>query len=430
MASLTNHPNCSHRPFHGQSPRQGRYPGLARGLARVLAIAGLALAAPLTLAADAMAGMTMGGKAELGSSAAFAPDGQLVVVTKQGEHLVLYRSPNEGRTWTAPTLVNAQPEPISADGENRPKLAFTPDGGTLVAWTHPLAKPYTGQIRLARSDNGRDFAAPLTVHRDTAEITHRFESLVVAPDGRVIVAWIDKRDMETAKAGKTAYRGAAIYSAVSSDGGRSFQAERKVADHSCECCRIGLAWDRDGAPLALWRQFFGRNTRDFALARLPLAPDQAPDAPQRASDDNWAIDACPHHGGDLAVDAGGRYHLLWFTLGSTRQGLFYRHSDDGGRSFSIPLPIGDPERQAGHPALLLVGKRVSIIWRDFAGDRFRLLVMTSNDGGDHWQPARVLAEAAGPADYPRPLATPQGGLVLWQTAQGLQVLPLDSGEVR
>ena len=38
----------------------------------------------------------------------------------------------------------------------------------------------------------------------------------------------------------------------------------------------------------------------------------------------------------------------------------------------------------------------------------------------------MLAEADGPADYPRPLATPQGGLVLWQTAQGLQVLDLSA----
>ena len=413
MASLTNHPNCSHRPVHGQSPRQGRYQGLARGLARVLAIAGLALAAPLTLAADAMAGMTMGGKAELGSSAAFAPDGQLVVVTKQGEHLVLYRSPDEGRTWTTPTLVNAQPEPISADGENRPKLAFTPDGGTLVAWTHPLAKPYTGQIRLARSDNGRDFAAPLTVHRDTAEITHRFESLVVAPDGRVIVAWIDKRDMEAAKAGKTAYRGAAIYSAVSGDGGRSFQAERKVADHSCECCRIATAVDRDGTPLLLWRHVFAPNERDHALARLKA--DGTAIEVRRATFDRWRVDACPHHGPSLAVDAAGTRHAVWFNQKDGEGHVFYGRLEEHNGDLSVAgqRPIGGP--QAAHADIATTGQRLAIVWKEFDGERTRLDGLLSTDGGHTFTPLS-LASTAGASDQPRLIARGDALFVFWRTA--------------
>ncbi len=369
-------------------------------------------------------------KPSLAIGAEMDAQGGLWVARVEAGWVKVSHSRDGGRSFSVPVTVNREAETIYADGENRPKLRVLADGTIYVSYTQALAKPYSGMIRFAVSrDGGRSFSAPVDVN-DDGEGSHRFDALLADEHGTVVLAWLDKREGAAAARGGKAYAGSAVYYAVSRDGGRSFAANRKLADHSCECCRIGLAWDRDGAPLALWRQIFGRNTRDFALARLPLAPDQAPDAPQRASDDNWAIDACPHHGGDLAVDAGGRYHLLWFTLGSTRQGLFYRHSDDGGRSFSIPLPIGDPERQAGHPALLLVGKRVSIIWRDFAGDRFRLLAMTSNDGGDHWQSARVLAEADGPADYPRPLATPQGGLVLWQTAQGLQVLPLDSGEVR
>ena len=113
-----------------------------------------------------MPGMAKAAKQELGASAAFAPDGSLLVATKQGEHVLLYRSSDEGKTWSAPTAVNAQPEQISADGENRPKIAFAADGGLLVAWTRPLGKPYSGAIRLARADDGQRFSAPLTVHKD------------------------------------------------------------------------------------------------------------------------------------------------------------------------------------------------------------------------------------------------------------------------
>ena len=150
-------------------------------------------------------------RAELATAAAFGPDGLLYAVSKDGPHLVLMRSGDAGASWTAPIKVNAQPEAIAADGDSQPKLAFSREGALLVTWTQPLPRPYTGAIRLARLDKGADaFDAPITVHRDTAEITHRFQNLVTDPAGRIAVLWIDKRDQEAAKAKKQAYRGAAI----------------------------------------------------------------------------------------------------------------------------------------------------------------------------------------------------------------------------
>ena len=49
------------------------------------------------------------------------------------------------------------------------------------------------------------------MHKDPAEITHRFESLLTTPDNKVILAWIDKRDLEAAKSGK---KGAALSEAA------------------------------------------------------------------------------------------------------------------------------------------------------------------------------------------------------------------------
>jgi hypothetical protein len=68
---------------------------------------------------------------------------------------------------------------------------------------------------------------------------------------------VDRQTRPGSRQGKAElYRGAAIYAAVSTDGGRSFAPEVRVADYSCECCRIALAADRDGAPIALWRHVF------------------------------------------------------------------------------------------------------------------------------------------------------------------------------
>jgi hypothetical protein len=374
-------------------------------------------------AAEAMPAKAKKVKVELGASAAFAPDGLLYAVAKQGEHLLLYRSNNEGVSWSAPVVVNAQPETISADGENRPKLAFAKDGGLLVSWTKPLSKPNTGEIRLARSDDGERFSVPITVHQDRAEITHRFESMLVAGDGRVLLAWIDKRDLEKAKAGKEAYRGAAIYAAVSTDGGRSFQPEKKLADHSCECCRLTSASDADGAPLFMWRHVFAPNERDHAIVRIKA--DGSPEAVQRATFDRWKIDGCPHHGPSLAVDAAGVRHAVWFNQKDGEGRVFYGRlsTDAAGTSVDGQRTVGGA--RAEHADLAVSGKRVAVVWKEFDGEQATIRAELSEDGGKTFR-ILDLAASAGPSDQPRALARGEKLYAFWRSErEGMRVFRLD-----
>ena len=360
---------------------------------------------------------------ELGTSAAFAPDGKLWIARKEGQFVVVQSSDDDGRSWSGARLVNGQPEAISADGENRPKIAFTPAGEALVSWTKPLAKPYTGEIRLARSgDGGATFTPPITVHQDRSEITHRFESLLVGADGRITVAWIDKRDLEANKGKKDAYRGAAIYSAVSTDGGRNFAAEKKVADHSCECCRIAAALDRDGTPLLLWRHVFAPNERDHALARLK--PDGSAKSVQRATFDHWQVDACPHHGPSLAVDARGTRHAVWFNQKGGEGRVFYGRLVPAGDAIQVQgqRAVGGP--RAAHADLATAGSRVAIVWKEFDGERTVLQAMLSGDGGDSFQTA-TLAATDGASDQPRVLRRGDALFAFWRTdKEGFRLVPL------
>lgn len=370
-------------------------------------------------------------RVELGSSAAFSPDGSLYAVSKQGEQVVLRRSADDGVSWSLPVAVNAQAEAISADGENRPKLAFARDGGLLVSWTRPLSKPNTGEIRLARSDDGEHFSAPITVHQDRAEITHRFESMLVAADGRVLLAWIDKRDLEKAKneakteakAGKEAYRGAAIYAALSNDNGRSFQPEKKLADHSCECCRLASASDADGTPLVMWRHVFAPNERDHAIVRVK--PDGSPEVLQRATFDRWKIDGCPHHGPSLAVDGEGVRHAVWFNQKDGEGRVFYGRlgaTPDAGALIG-QRPVGSP--RAEHADLVVAGRRVALVWKEFDGERTRLFVDLSDDAGRTFK-SLELAASSGASDQPRALLRGDVRYVFWNSErEGMRVFRLD-----
>jgi hypothetical protein len=362
---------------------------------------------------------SMPARDELGSSAAFDALGALWAVSKQGNHVIVRYSKNFGKTWSNPKPVNAVAEPVGADGDARPKIAFGPKGEIYVTWTQPLSKPYTGLIRFARSlDRGKTFSTPMTVHTDRQEITHRFDAIAVNRQGKLFVAWVDKRDGEVIKANGGEYRGAALYFAVSDDRGASFRGDFKLADNSCECCRIALLPRNDGSVVAFWRHVFEPNLRDHALARIH--PDGHVDGLRRATFDNWAIDACPHHGPSLAADAAGQLHAVWFNLGPEHPGSVYgRLRNEGVEGLRR---IGG--ERAEHPDLAIIGDRVAVVWKEFDGEKSQLRGMLSQDDGKTWRETSLAATASA-SDQPRLLVTNGKFFVFWNTrSDPLLVVPL------
>ncbi|MBI4986768.1 MAG: exo-alpha-sialidase [Rhodocyclales bacterium] len=365
-------------------------------------------------------------RAQLATSAAFDDDGRLWRVRLTEGHVVVDASDDQGASFAPAVRVNAAPEAVAAEGEQRPEIALAGQGRIYVAWTSPLPQPYAGHVRFAHSDDGgRTFAAPLTVNDNREAITHRFQSLHVAADGRLTVAWIDKRDLEAAKRAGQDHRGAAIYYSVSADGGASFEPNRRLAAHSCECCRIALASDTDGAAVAFWRHTFADGTRDHALARIGgLADDKAP---ARATHEGWRVNACPHHGPDLAIGADGTRHGAWFNQADGVPGLFYGAWRPDGRPLGAPMRFG--AANAAHPALLILGRRVLLAWKAFDGERTVVSVMESADGGRRWSAPRSAATAADASDHPRLIAWRDRAYLSWATlAEGYRLIPLAVAE--
>lgn len=354
---------------------------------------------------------------ELASSALIAPDGGWYAVATRDGHVVLHRSDDDGLHWREVAVVNREPEAIAADGENRPQLALAADGAVLVSWARRFEERFTGDVRFARAADGVHFDAPLTVHRDRSIVAHSFNAMQVTRDGRVLIAWIDGRDSAGAKRAGDDYRGSAIYLAVSDDGGRSFRPEAKVADHSCQCCRLALAEDVDGTPLLLWRHVFAPNARDHALARL--APDAAA-VPQRVTFDDWRIDACPHHGPSLAVAADGSRHAVWFNERAGEGRVFYGRLGEG--RVEGQRPLGGA--RAAHADIALAGTRVAIVWKEFDGENTRLHAELSDDGGRSFR-SLALAATAGASDQPRLLRRSEALFAFWRTAdEGMRGYPL------
>jgi len=344
----------------------------------------------------------------LAVTAIFDENGRLWQAHIRGRHLYVSHSDDRGATLRAPVKVNAQPEDILADGENRPKLVAR-KGVIYVSYTRGLARPMSGDIRFSRStDGGKTFSVPVTVNDNREVISHRFEAMAVNDRGRVFLVWLDKRDLHAARKRREKYAGAAVYYAVSEDGGAGFRPNVKAADHSCECCRVAMAMDTDGIPAILWRSIFGKNTRDHALLRLDGTSDRV-----RASHDGWRVDGCPHHGPALSIGPDGVYHLAWFTGVPDRAGLYYRRSS--GRGFTAPMPFGDPRAQPARPQVLSLGSRVFLAWKEFDGSASVVRTMHSGDGGRTWSAPATRATTAGASDHPLLIADKATVYLSWHS---------------
>jgi len=326
-----------------------------------------------------------------------------------------------GQTFSAPVAVNRKPEAISARGENRPKIVVSRDGRIYVSWTMPLQKRFSGYVRFSYSnDGGEHFSEPITVN-DNLDITgHRFDALAVNDNGVVYLAWLDKRDRLREQTAGRAYHGAALYFALSDDGGRHFRPNRKIIDHSCECCRVAIDMDHQ-LPVIMWRNIYGDNVRDHSLVKF--STEDQPGAVERVSFDHWRVDACPHHGPDLSIADNGQYHLVWFNNAPQRHGLFYaRRNTDG--SYTRAVNFGDYSAAASHPSVINIGSRVWLAWKQFDGKQESIWLQYSADAGNSWQAARPLA-FAGSGDYPFLLSDGSRVYVQWHiSGQGLQLIPV------
>lgn len=349
-------------------------------------------------------------KPSLAVSADLDEKGRLWLASIRGQHIYVSYSDDHGITQSAPVKVNTESENILGDGENRPKIIVR-KGVIYVSYTQGLAKPMSGDIRFSRSiDGGESFSAPLTVNDNHEVISHRFDAMAVNGKGHVYIAWLDKRDLSAAQKTGEIYSGAAIYYAMSDDGGASFRSNVKIADHVCECCRTAMAVDTDGYPVVVWRHIYETNIRDHALIKL-----DGKMAPVRISQENWNIAACPHHGPSLSIASDGIYHATWFSNAPERHGLFYAHSTDQGKTFSSPLNFGNFEAQPAHPYVLSLGSRVYLVWKEFDGESTSILGMLSGDGGKSWSAPGKLAATSDVSDSP--LLTSENNLAYlsWNT---------------
>ena len=292
-----------------------------------------------------------------------APDGTFYVAwvnhdAKQAD-VMLARFNNEGQPQGAAVRVNREAGVATAWRGDQPSLAVAPDGAVYVLWTKRVDandKHGTDIYLSVSKDRGQSFASEVKVNDDKEPNAHGMHSLAVAQDGRVYAAWLDERNvrqpMPSTKAeGHHMESNRDVYLSYSSDGGRTFSANYRVATEACPCCKTSLAVAADGTLYAGWRQVLPGSFRHIAVAS---SADGGETFSPRVivSDDHWMLQGCPVSGPSLSVDrASGNLKVVWYAAGEgSAPGVYFAESSDKGHSFS-PRQLLSQETVRGTPAL-------------------------------------------------------------------------------
>ncbi|MGB4248009.1 MAG: sialidase family protein [Pseudohongiellaceae bacterium] len=349
-------------------------------------------------------------------SATLDADGRLWVAFVQNKHVYVSRSDDNGEKYTAPVKVNAIPEDTEFNGENRPKIIVAESGEVLLSWTTKTSPNFTGEIRFTRSiDSGKTFETPRTMNDDGLMTGHRFDSLFLTESGKLYLTWIDKRDLDAASARNESYPGAAIYYTVSEDLGATFTQNFRVSRNSCECCRIAIAPHGEDEVAILWRQIYDEEIRDHAIAVLGAEGEVT--GLNRATVDDWYINACPHHGPTMVqADAEGEYHISWFSAGNLHSGIHYgRYDMASGVAEDIIKVDGTPG--AGHPYLAKHDDTLFIVWKGFNGIASQLQMMQSRDNGASWSEPQTLFNTERASDHPLLVSSEHGVFLSWSSEE-------------
>lgn len=352
---------------------------------------------------------------------AFAPDGTLWVARGSGQQVVVARSSDLGKNFSAAVPVTAESLNMDWGPDSRPQLVVGPTGRIVVTYAIFQDKRFNGRVYSTFSeDNGAGFAPPVPITPDST--SQRFQAAAIDADGKVFAAWLDKRNVGPAQKAGQKYDGAALAYAWS-DGKAGFGATTIAADNTCECCRLGVAFAGPGRPAVIFRNIFAGSVRDHAVMTFdnPATPGKL----RRISTDDWQIEACPHHGPSLAIAPDGSYHAAWFTGGTNRQGVFYARADNGEAPFSAPRALSSLDRQPARPYVLAAGKAVHLVWKEFDGTKASVRWQISNDSGRTWSAARIVADTADASDHPLLVAYKEQVYLSWLTKnEGYRLLPL------
>ncbi len=268
-----------------------------------------------------------------------APDGSLLLSWLAPDargHQLHYARFSAGR-WQ-PARQIARGDDWFVNWADTPHLRASADGALWAQWLRRSAgNPHAYDVLLARSTDGRQWSAPVTVHDDRTATEHGFVSLWPEGADGMGIAWLDgRRTAGTGHGdghghGQGNGQGAMTLRSARFDARLRKHDEQELDAMTCDCCQTGAHAGASGI-LLVYRGRDAGEVRDIHLRRR-VAGGWQPS--RRVHADDWVMPACPVNG--PAVTAyGDEAWVAWYTAPQGEPLLRLAHSGDGGATFGAP----------------------------------------------------------------------------------------------
>lgn len=282
--------------------------------------------------------------------------------------LISFTSSDGGDSFSDPVPVSLSGAWVFGNGESGPALALG-SRGLCAAWHQARTGGGGTEVVVSWSDTGEQWSKPVRL-ADQAGIWHGYVSLASAPDGSVYATWLDGRDKPTDSMD--------VYLARSTDGGKSFGKNVRVARRASIACRPAIAVTADGAIHIAWRGVDESNQRDVYLATSRDSGTTFSEPTSLASD-GWKVADSPRSGPTLAASEEG-LHISWYSEGKGGKdaGIRWTTSADCARTFAPITLVSQGIFDTNHPTLSVN-----------AAGRVHLTFQGRPNGGNGWLPLRA-----------------------------------------
>jgi len=183
-----------------------------------------------------------------------AADGTVAMVFGSGDSIWLAQSTDDGLNFAAPAKVAELPKLLL--GRHRgPRVAIT--GGTILI---SAIASTPGDLMLWRSsDNGRTWTAPRAINDRPSAAREGLHAMAADKSGHVAIAWLDDRSGK----GKRLY--AAFSNDAGASWGANVTLYESPSGSICECCHPSLAALGEGRFAVMWRNSLGGNRDLFVM---------------------------------------------------------------------------------------------------------------------------------------------------------------------
>jgi hypothetical protein len=226
----------------------------------------------------------------------------VAMVYGNGHSILLRRSTDSGRTFSAPVLV-AQGGVLALGRHRGPRILFSGktmivsavSGATEATGTHAHGLPADGDLLTWRStDGGTTWSKPVVVNDAPGAAREGLHAMTVDGAGRLAAVWLDLRA-----------KGTRLFGAFSNDAGATWSKNLLVYQSPdgtiCQCCDPSIVAVGADEFAVMWRNALG-GMRDMYLLRLRDGKVVA-DA-HRIGEGSWKLEACPMDGGGIVADHG------------------------------------------------------------------------------------------------------------------------------